>query len=272
MSGSRRGRTRAVGLLAAGGTTAAWWWARQSAAGADPAWQRRNYRDREVSLLLGPAVAAGAALGVAAAVPAPRRAAVMAVATIGLVGAYDDRYGDSHARGLRGHLVALREGRVTTGLIKLVTMAGVAAMASARHSRKPLDVALDTVLVAGSANLVNLFDLRPGRAAKVTGAVAAALSRIGPVPARAAAAAAGGAATAGLVPDVREQAMLGDCGAGALGATLGWSLVMRPSRVTRLAAAAGVVGATLASERTSFSAVIDANPVLSRLDQLGRAK
>jgi hypothetical protein len=79
-------------------------------------------------------------------------------------------------------------------------------------------------------------------------------------------------AGAALVPDVRERAMLGDCGAGALGATLGWSLAMRPSRLTRSAAAAGVVAATLASERKSFSAVIDANPVLRRLDQLGRAK
>lgn len=268
----RTGRVRAAGLLAAGGTAAAWWWVRQSPAGSDPAWSRRNFRDREVSLLLGPAVAAGATLGMVAAVPPPRRAAVAAVATIGLVGAYDDRYGDSHARGLRGHLGALRHGRVTTGLVKLATMGGVAALTSARHSRKPVDIALGTVLVAGSANLVNLFDLRPGRAAKVTGTAAAVLSRVGPAPARAVAAAAGGAASAGLVPDVREQAMLGDCGAGALGATLGWSLAMRPSRLTRIAAAAGVVGATLASERTSFSAVIDANPVLRRLDQLGRAK
>jgi UDP-N-acetylmuramyl pentapeptide phosphotransferase/UDP-N-acetylglucosamine-1-phosphate transferase len=268
----RSGRIRAAGVLAAGGTAAAWWWARQSPAGGDPAWRRRNFRERDVSLLLGPAVAAGVTLGVAAAAPSPRRAGVIAVSTIGLVGAYDDRYGDSHARGLRGHLAALRHGRVTTGLVKLVTMAGVAAFSASRQSRKPVDVALGTVLVAGSANLVNLFDLRPGRAAKVTGTASAVLSRVGPAPARAVAAAAGGAAAAGLLPDLREQAMLGDCGAGALGATLGWSLAMRPSRLTRLAAAAGVVGATLASERTSFSAVIDANPVLRRLDLLGRAK
>ncbi|HWC34137.1 MAG TPA: hypothetical protein VG650_04840 [Mycobacteriales bacterium] len=262
---------RIAGWVAAGGTAAAWWWLRQSPAGTDPAWVRRNYRDREVSLLLGPAVAAGATLGVAAAGSSRRTSAVLAVAAIGAVGGYDDRYGDSHARGLRGHLRALREGRVTTGLVKLVTMAGVAALSSARHSRKPVDVALGTVLVAGSANLVNLFDLRPGRAAKVTGVTAAVLSRIGPAPARAIAGAAGGAVSAAIVPDVREQAMLGDCGAGALGATIGWSLAMRPSRLTRLAAATAVVGATLASERTSFSAVIEANPVLRRLDRLGRA-
>lgn len=272
MTRRRSGRTRAVGMLAATGTAAAWWWVRRSPAGADPAWTRRNFRDREVSLLLGPAVAAGATLGIAAAAPAPRRAAVIAVATIGLVGAYDDRYGDSHARGLRGHLVALRQGRVTTGLVKLVTMGGIAAFSASRQSKRPVDVALGTVLVAGSANLVNLFDLRPGRAAKVSGTAAALLSRVGPAPARAVAAAAGGAVAVGLVPDIREQAMLGDCGAGALGATLGWSLAMRPSRLARFVAAVGVVGATLASERTSFSAVIDANPVLRRLDRLGRAK
>lgn len=270
MTSRRSGRVRTAGLLAAGGTAAAWWWVRQSPAGSDPAWTRRNFRDREVSLLLGPAVAAGATLGVVAAAPSP--AGVLAVSAIGVVGAYDDRYGDSHARGLRGHLNALRHGRVTTGLVKLVTMGGVAAFTSSRQSKKPIDVALGTVLIAGTANLVNLFDLRPGRAAKVAGAAATVLSRVGPAPARAVAAAAGGAASAALVPDVREQAMLGDCGAGSIGATLGWSMAMRPSRVTRLVAAAGVVGATLASERTSFSAVIDANPVLRRLDQLGRAK
>lgn len=263
---------RLAGLIAGASAAGAWTWLRQTSAAADPGWVRQNFRDRDVSLLLGPAAAAGAVAGIAAAVPSPRRPAVLAVAAIGAVGAYDDRYGDSHARGLRGHLDALREGRVTTGMVKLVTMAGVAAASSARQHRKPVDVALGTVLVAGTANLVNLFDLRPGRAAKVTGLAAYAMSRIGDPVARAAASAAGGAAAAALGPDVREAAMLGDCGAGALGAALGWSLALRPSRIARAAAAAGVVAATLSSERTSFSAVIDANPVLRGIDRLGRSR
>jgi UDP-N-acetylmuramyl pentapeptide phosphotransferase/UDP-N-acetylglucosamine-1-phosphate transferase len=264
--------SRAAGLLAGVTTAFAWRSLRSSGAAADQAWLRHNYRDREVSLLLGPAAAAGVVVGLAAAVPAPRRRAVLAVAAIGLVGAYDDRYGDTHARGLGGHLDALRQGRVTTGMVKLLTMGGVAAAASHREHRKPIDAVLGTVLVAGTANLVNLFDLRPGRAAKVTTIAALALSRLGDPTARAVASVAGGAAGAALGPDVREHAMLGDCGAGALGATLGWSLATRPSRLGRIAAASGVVAATLASERTSFSAVIEANPVLRTVDGLGRVR
>jgi UDP-N-acetylmuramyl pentapeptide phosphotransferase/UDP-N-acetylglucosamine-1-phosphate transferase len=276
-SGTRSRRRRLIsprvaGLLAGATTALAWRSLQSSPAAADPDWLRQNFRDRDVSLLLGPAAAAGAVVGLAAAVPAPRRGAVLAVAAIGLVGAYDDRYGDSHARGLGGHLDALRHGRVTTGMVKLVTMGGVAAAASRRQHRKPIDALLGTVLVAGSANLVNLFDLRPGRAAKVTGIAAFALSRVGDPTARAVASVAGSVAGAALGPDVREQAMLGDCGAGALGATLGWSLATRPSRLGRIAAASGVVAATLASERKSFSAVIEANPVLRTIDGLGRVR
>ncbi|HVW80452.1 MAG TPA: hypothetical protein VHB69_05885 [Mycobacteriales bacterium] len=267
----RRVSPRLAGLLASATTVATWRWLQSSPAGADPAWLRQNFRDRDVSLLLGPAVAAGAVAGLAAAAR-PRRRAMLTVTAIGLVGAYDDRYGDSHARGLRGHFDALRQGRVTTGMVKLVTMGGVAAAASHRQHRTVVDAALGTVLVAGTANLVNLFDLRPGRAAKVTALTAFALGRAGDPTARAVANVAGAAAAAALGPDVREQAMLGDCGAGALGATLGWSLAARPSRLARVTAAGGVVAATLASERTSFSAVIEANPVLRTLDRLGRVR
>ena len=53
-------------------------------------------------------------------------------------------------------------GRVTTGMVKLVALTGAAGVASAMRYRNVVDAALGTVLVAGGANLVNLFDLRPG--------------------------------------------------------------------------------------------------------------
>jgi UDP-N-acetylmuramyl pentapeptide phosphotransferase/UDP-N-acetylglucosamine-1-phosphate transferase len=255
--------------VTAAAVTAGWRVAERDAA-LDARWCRRNFRDREVSLLLGPVIGAGAAAGLLAAGPRAGRTALAVVSGAALVGAYDDRYGDSHARGLRGHARALREGRVTTGMVKLVSLVAVAAVGSARRHRRPVDVALGTVLVAGMTNLVNLFDLRPGRAAKVSLLLAAMLGRSADPEARASAVVAGAAAAAALPADLGERAMLGDCGAGTLGALLGWSAAARGSRRRRAAVAAGVVGLTLASERVSFSAVIDRQPVLRAVDQLGR--
>ena len=76
-------------------------------------------------------------------------------------------------RGFRGHLGALRHGEVTTGTVKLGGI-GVTAILSAVVAGGPAaDVALNAGLVAGGANLLNLFDLRPGRAIKVAVAIGA---------------------------------------------------------------------------------------------------
>jgi hypothetical protein len=71
--------------------------------------------------------------------------------------------------------------------------------------------------------------------------------------------------------DLGERAMLGDCGAGTLGTLLGWSAAVSGSRRRRSVLAAGLVALTMASERVSFSSVIEASPALRALDQLGRA-
>ncbi len=235
-------------------------------------WIRANYRDRQVSLLLGPAVGVGALAGLAAAVPATRRAAYLAVAGAAVIGGYDDLYGDRHARGLGGHARALRNGQVTTGMVKLVTLTGTAAGAATVRYRNPVDIAIGTVLVAGGANLINLFDLRPGRALKVTAATAALLSRAGSRETRAVAAVAAGAALAALPDDLGERAMLGDCGAGTLGALLGWAAGMSGPRARRAVLAAGVVALTVASERVSFSDVIERQRALRTLDLVGRQR
>ncbi len=72
-----------------------------------------------------------------------------------------------------------------------------------------------------------------------------------------------------LPEDLGERAMLGDCGANALGAMLGAAAVglPRPARITLLA---GITGLTAASEKVSFTKVIERTPPLRRLDMLGR--
>jgi UDP-N-acetylmuramyl pentapeptide phosphotransferase/UDP-N-acetylglucosamine-1-phosphate transferase len=222
-------------------------------------WHRGNYRGRPVTLLSGPALALSA--GLTSDHPLP---AVVAGVGSGLVGAYDDAAGDA-AKGLRGHLTALRSGRLTAGGVKLVALPilGIAAAAATGRpaARRPADLLLGGAVVAGSANLLNLLDLRPGRALKVGMALGVALGEPGVV----------GSCAALLPGDLRERTMLGDAGANALGAVLGVAVVSRVRRPAgRAVVLTGLAALTAASERVSFSAVIDRTPALHRIDRLGR--
>jgi UDP-N-acetylmuramyl pentapeptide phosphotransferase/UDP-N-acetylglucosamine-1-phosphate transferase len=239
--------------------------------GARPALARTNFRGHEVSLAGGIAYAAGAGAAAAASGGAVGLAGAVAGLGAAAVGAYDDLAGPAQptAKGFRGHLSALRQGRVTTGLVKIVGVGAAGLAAGAILERRKGDALLAGTLIAGTANLFNLFDLRPGRALKAGLLVGAPLAARGGRGAGVAAAATG-AAAAVLPADLDERVMLGDAGANALGALLGTALAAHTGRRGRLALLAGVVALTAASEKVSFSRVIDRTPVLRGLDALGR--
>jgi UDP-N-acetylmuramyl pentapeptide phosphotransferase/UDP-N-acetylglucosamine-1-phosphate transferase len=244
-------------------------------------WRRMNYAKRSVTLLGGPALAASATLSAVVGAPAGMRAAAVVVGTVsGLVGGYDDLAGarpeEARDKGLAGHLAALKAGRVSAGAVKVAGIGAAAAVAAVLTRRGPasgsgaaalIDGVLTTGLVAGTANLLNLLDLRPGRAGKA-GALAAATTLAGPTGGLVAGPL--GATLATLPEDLGERVMLGDCGANALGALLGLRLAAIPGRAPRAGLLAGVVVLTLASEKVSFTKVIEATPGLRELDRLGR--
>lgn len=260
-------------------------------------WERTNFHGVTVSLRGGVAMA-GASVASAAVASAlsdqPRAALGGVVASLGggLAGYIDDVDQGAHdggkvAKGLKGHLGALAHGQVTTGVIKIAGIGASALAASAlvgskatSVSGKAADLALNTVLIAGAANLANLLDLRPGRALKATVLVAAPLSYFSCAAAKTPASPASAqrllasglnaAAITALVEDLQETTMLGDTGANAAGALLGTSLAANDSWKLRLGTALGVVGLILASEKVSFSKVIAVNPALNWLDQLWR--
>ena len=237
-------------------------------------WQRTNHRGDALTLLEGPAYALGAlgALTVAPGLPGRSRAAgAVAVAGAAAAGLLDDLAERGARKGLRGHLGALARGEVTTGGVKIAGLAATGAVASALvlgPAPRVRDVLPAAALVAGCANLANLFDLRPGRALKV--ALLPSPAVLAAAPAGALVAAATGPALALLPDDLGERAMLGDGGANAAGALLGVALVAAAAPRTRLGALAGVVALTLASEKVSFTKVIEATPMLRELDLLGR--
>ena len=260
-------------------------------------WERTNFHGVTVSLRGGVAMA-GASVASAAVASAlsdqPRAALGGVVASLGggLAGYIDDVDQGAHdggkvAKGLKGHLGALAHGQVTTGVIKIAGIGASALAASALVGSKATsvggkvsDLALNTVLIAGTANLANLLDLRPGRALKATVLVATPLSYFSCAAAKAPASPASAqrllasglnaAAITALVEDLQETTMLGDTGANAAGALLGTSLAANDSWKLRLGTALGVVGLILASVKVSFSKVIAANPALNWLDQLWR--
>lgn len=236
-------------------------------------WIRDNHAGRPVTLAEGPIAVAATLTGIAverALGGSPRTALARAAATTGagIIGAYDDLAGAGQAKGFRGHLAALRAGTVTSGMIKIAGVGLSAALAAlimerpAPMPRRLPDVAIDTLLIAGTANLTNLLDLRPGRAAKVVVAFGTGLLGHGAAPVV-------GAGAGSLPSDLAGRSMLGDCGANALGASLATAACGLPRRV-RLTAVAVVATLTLVSERVSFTAVIERTPWLRWLDRLGR--
>ena len=259
-------------LLAAAGNH------RASRSSASSRLVRTNYAGAQVTLAEGPiavaALVAGSCLD-RLLDPSGRRSLPVIVASVGsgLVGAYDDLHGSVQAKGFRGHLRSLRSGELTTGMIKVLGVGTSAAMAAtimqgtrpglAKPASRVLDGLLDTALIAATANLINLLDLRPGRAAKVTILLGSGLVGSGAAPAV-------GSAVGSLPTDLAGRSMLGDCGANALGAAIATAAAQALPWQFRLLGFAGVAALNLASERVSFTAFIERTPLLRRLDQLGR--
>lgn len=278
-------------LIAGAGAAAARYALREvRTAPVGPALERTNFRGRTVTLAAGPALAAGAtAAGVFGATSAASGgAALVAGLGAGGVGLYDDVVGarpeQKAAKGFAGHLAALREGRVTAGLVKVIGVGaaglGAAALLAAdprvaAHPRRQrhgalgrgIDVLLGAGVIAGTANLLNLLDLRPGRAIK-SGLLLGVPLAGGPHGGIAAGAV--GAAAGLLRDDLSEDVMLGDSGANALGALLGVALAARSGPLGRAGLLAVLTGLTAASEKVSFTAVIQRTPGLRQLDALGR--
>ena len=202
----------------------------------------------------------------------PRSSVLILALGLGLLGLLDDLAGAGESGGFRGHLGALREGRFTTGSLKLFGGAAVAVVAVQGPRSNSLGrVLLDAAVIALCANLANLFDRAPGRTIKVAlvGFLALAVATGAPAELLGVAVVAG--AAAGLLwPDLREQMMLGDVGANVLGGVIGLGVVIATAPATRTIVLLGVLALNLASEAVSFSRVIDRVAPLRALDRAGR--
>lgn len=197
---------------------------------------------------------------------------LLAVGGMAFLGLVDDVYGSREASGLRGHLTRLLKGHVTTGALKAIGGLVIAFLVSLATSRGP-EIVVDTLIIALSANALNLLDLRPGRAGKgflVAGGLLLGAGWSNPLlvfPA-----AVGGALLVYLPADLRGRAMLGDAGANVLGVVLGLTVVWTLALPAKSAVLVFLVAFHLLTERYSLTEVIARNRLLDFVDRLGRRR
>ncbi len=249
-----------------------------------PTLMRHNYRDRIVP------TAGGVLIVLAVLVVEAGRAALGAIdvgrngltearslvlfAALGfaLLGLIDDLLAQGDDRGFLGHLRAVREGRLTTGFLKLFGGAGIAVVLVASPGfATGRRLIIDALLIALAANLANLFDRAPGRVIKVAIVAYVPLAiALGPSDIGVAVALVMGAAFGLLGDDLYERLMLGDTGANVIGAVLGLGVVIGLSESARVTVLFVVAALNIAAELVSFGAVIDRLPPVRAADHWGR--
>lgn len=202
-------------------------------------------------------------------------AAVYFLVTLGFggLGLLDDLKGDRTVGGFGGHLGALRRGRLTTGAAKALG-GGLVGLAAGFliSSPRPLGYALLAgLLIALSANTLNLLDLRPGRCLFgffVGAATVGAVLFSQHTPAIGFLLWAAVAFALILYPlDAGGSVMLGDTGANAFGAVLGVAGAIYFAPAWQGVLVLGLLGFQFWCERYSLSRVIEASPFLRGLDR-----
>ena len=178
--------------------------------------------------------------------------------------------GNRDVSGLKGHFKSLFKGKLTTGGFKALFGGFVGLIISVCISKNIADIIVNTLVIALSTNLMNLFDLRPGRAIKVYLVIMIAIFftltgyvQILPLL---------------IIPnvlayfnyDLKAKAMMGDTGSNVLGISIGILMVMGYTFKVRVSWLVFLVLIHILTEKFSLTKIIEKNKVLNFIDKLGR--
>lgn len=185
-------------------------------------------------------------------------------------GVLDDIIGNRDVSGLKGHFKSLLKGDLTTGGFKALFGGFVGVIISIAISKNVIDIVINTLIIALSTNLMNLLDLRPGRAIKAYLLIVTTLflTLVGYVK----------ALPLLIVPnvlayfshDLKARAMMGDTGSNVLGISIGILVVLGYSLKVRLLWLVFLILIHLITEKYSLTKIIEKNKFLNYIDKLGR--
>lgn len=189
-----------------------------------------------------------------------------------IVGWLDDRYGNSEIKGIKGHLFYfLGTGKISTGLLKAIAGLGAGVSMAFLLARNPLQWVIYSMILALSANYINLLDVRPGRALKGFGILFLVLygcSSVSQHPSMY------GIILiaflfAALPYDLKGKMMLGDAGANGLGFSLGCFVILTLPFYEVVIYFLYLVFIHWYAEKSSISLFIRQHPILRRVDEWG---
>ena len=185
-------------------------------------------------------------------------------------GILDDIIGNRDVSGLKGHFKSLLNGKLTTGGFKALFGGFIGLVISIAISKNIYDIVINTLIIALSTNLMNLLDLRPGRAIK--GYLVISIVLLFTL----------GEYTRNLLllifpnviayfnQDLKAKAMMGDTGSNVLGISIGILFVMGYSLKVRLIWLAFLIFIHILTEKYSLTKIIENNKILNFIDKLGR--
>ena len=195
---------------------------------------------------------------------------IFSIMAMFFAGALDDLIGNRNVSGLKGHFKSLFKGELTTGGFKALFGGFVGLVVSVCISSSIVDIIVNTLIIALSTNLMNLFDLRPGRAIKaylvimipiyitLTGYTKVFPLLILPN------------VLAYFNTDLKARGMMGDTGSNVLGISIGVLMALGYGIKVRLAWLVFLILMHLITEKFSLTKIIEKNRVLKFIDNLGR--
>lgn len=186
------------------------------------------------------------------------------------VGIIDDSLGNRGVTGLIGHFKALFKGSLTTGAFKALLGGFVGLTLAVTLSKSIPNIIVATLVVALSTNMMNLFDLRPGRAIKAYVILAIIIFLASTKFNREVMMLIVPAVLAYFYFDLRALTMMGDAGSNVLGVSIGVFIVSSFDLPVQLVSLVLLVAIHVLTEKFSLTKIIENNKFLDYVDKLGR--
>ena len=186
------------------------------------------------------------------------------------VGIIDDSLGNRGVTGLIGHFKALFKGSLTTGAFKALLGGFVGLTLAVTLSKSIPNIIVATLVVALSTNMMNLFDLRPGRAIKAYVILAIIIFLASAKFNREVMMLIVPAVLAYFYFDLRALTMMGDAGSNDLGVSIGVFIVSSFDLPVQLVSLVLLVAIHVLTEKFSLTKIIENNKFLNYVDKLGR--